>query len=52
MRATIGFGGRCTPAKAAKDITKNAVGIDNKGLHKSNKKDHGFAKKATKKALD
>jgi hypothetical protein len=52
MRATFGFGGRCTPAKAAKDMTRDAVGIDDNGFLKNNKKDHGFAKKATKKALD
>jgi len=52
MKATIGFGGKCTPAEAAKDMTKDAVGIDDNGFLKNNKKDHGFAKKATKKALD
>ncbi len=52
MKATVGVGGRCTPAEAAKDMTKEAVGIEDKGPLNRNKKDAGLAKKATKKALD
>ena len=52
IKATVGVGGRCTPAEAAKDMTKEAVGIENKGLLNRNKKDDGLAKKAAKKALD
>ena len=52
MKATVGVGGRCTPAEAAKDMTKEAVGIEDKGPLNRNKKDEGLAKKATKKALD
>lgn len=52
MKATVGAGGRCTPAEAAKDMTKEAVGIEDKGPLSRNKKDEGLAKKATKKALD
>ena len=51
MKATVGVGGRCTPAEAAKDMTKEAVGIEDKGLLKRDK-DEGLAKKATRKALD
>jgi hypothetical protein len=39
-KATVGVGGRCTPAEAAKDQTKNAVGIDDK-TGKDKKKDQG-----------
>jgi len=53
MKATVGVGGRCTPAEAAKDISKEAVGIEDKGvIEKRRNKDEGFAKKATKKVLD
>ena len=52
MKATVGVGGRCTPAEAAKDMTKEAVGIEDKGPLNRNKKDKGLAKKATKKALN
>lgn len=54
-KATVGVGGRCTPAEAAKDQTKNAVGIDDKkGKDKKKGKDDdpkadaakGVAKKA------
>jgi hypothetical protein len=41
-KATVGVGGRCTPAEAAKDQTKNAVGIDDKkGKDKKKDKDKG-----------
>ena len=52
MKATVGVGGRCTPAEAAKDMTKEAVGIEDKGPLNKNKKDQSLARKATKKALD
>ena len=52
MKATVGVGGRCTPAEAAKDVTKEAVGIEEKGVEKKRNKDEGLAKKAAKKALD
>lgn len=52
MKATVGVGGRCTPAEAAKDMTKDAIGIEDKGVLNRNKKDEGLAKKATKKALN
>ena len=53
MKATVGVGGRCTPAESAKDMTKEAVGIEDKGaIEKRRNKDEGLAKKATKKALD
>lgn len=40
--ATVGVGGRCSPAEAAKDQTKNAVGIDDKkGKDKKKGKDEG-----------
>lgn len=53
MKATVGVGGRCSPAEAVKDMTKEAVGIEDKGaIEKRRNKDAGLAKKATKKALD
>ena len=52
MKATVGVGGRCTPSEAAKDMTKEAVGIEDKGPLKRNKKDEGLAKKSAKKALN
>jgi hypothetical protein len=39
-KATVGVGGRCTPAEAAKDQGKNAVGIDDKNK-KGKDKDQG-----------
>jgi len=29
-KATVGVGGRCSPAEAAKDTAKDAAGVDNK----------------------
>ena len=52
MKATVGVRGRCTPSEAAKDMTKEAVGIEDKGPLKRNKKDEGLAKKSAKKALN
>jgi len=31
MKATVGIGGRCSPAEAAKDTARDAVGIEEKG---------------------
>ena len=54
MKATVGVGGRCKPAEAAKDMSKNAIGIEDKGpIEKQRKKnDDGLAKKAAKKVID
>jgi hypothetical protein len=30
-KATVGVGGRCSPAEAAKDSSKKAVGVEDKG---------------------
>ena len=30
-KATVGVGGRCSPAEAAKDTAKGAVGLEDKG---------------------
>ncbi|MCK5070009.1 MAG: hypothetical protein KAR01_05690 [Desulfocapsa sp.] len=38
MKATIGVGGPCGPADAAKDTAKNAAGIEDKKDKKTNKK--------------
>lgn len=35
MKSTVGVGGRCSPAEAAKDTAKRATGIDDKGSLKS-----------------
>ena len=48
-KATVGVGGRCSPAEAAKDTAKRAAGIEDKGSLKpggDNGKD--AAKKAVK----
>ncbi|MCK5666490.1 MAG: hypothetical protein KAI17_23525 [Thiotrichaceae bacterium] len=54
MKATAGVGDKCTPAEAAKDMSKEAIGIEDKGVIENNpKKDEvGLAKKAAKKAID
>jgi hypothetical protein len=31
-KATVGVGGRCSPAEAAKDQAKGAAGVEDKGL--------------------
>ena len=40
-KAIVGVGGRCTPAEAAKDITKDKVGIEDKGPLEKRRKDDG-----------
>ncbi len=55
MKATVGVGGRCSPAEAATDSAKRAAGVEDKGpLEKRSNKndDDGIAKKTAKKALD
>lgn len=51
MKATVGVGGRCSPAEAAKDTTKKAVGIEDKGPLEKRRDDDGLAEKAAKKAV-
>jgi hypothetical protein len=48
MKATVGVGGPCGPADAAKDTAKDAVGLDGKKHKKQKKKDK---KKKNKKHL-
>ena len=36
MKATVGVGGRCSPAEAAKDMGKDAVGMEDKGVIEKN----------------
>jgi hypothetical protein len=54
-KATVGVGGRCSPAEAGKDTAKNAVGIEEKGPMEKRKKQNETpaekAKDATKKAV-
>ncbi|MEA2094297.1 MAG: hypothetical protein U9P11_07020 [Pseudomonadota bacterium] len=52
MKATVGVGGRCSPKEAAADMTKDAVGIEDKGPIEKRRDDDGVAKKATKKIRD
>ena len=54
MKATVGVGGRCSPAEAAKDMGKKAIGIEDKGLLEKQRKknDAGLAKKAARKVID
>lgn len=48
-KATVGVGGRCSPAEAAKDSSKKAVGVEDKGpIKKTTKKNDTPAKKAKK----
>ena len=61
MKATVGVGGRCSPADAARDSAKGVTGIDeddngqgkDKGKHKGrdNDKDKDKDNKATKSML-
>lgn len=45
MKATVGVGGRCSPAEAAKDTAKGVAGIEDKGpIEKKRKKDNKFKK--------
>ncbi len=50
-KATVGVGGRCSPAEAAKDTAKDAAGIEEKGALEKRRDDDGMAKKAAKKAV-
>ena len=38
-KATVGVGGRCSPAEAVKDTTKGAVGLEDKGPVEKAKED-------------
>ena len=49
MKSTVGVGGRCSPAEAAKDTAKRAPGVDNKGsIKKGSDGTKGAATKAVK----
>jgi hypothetical protein len=50
MKATVGVGGRCSPKEAATDMSKDAVGIEDKGPVEKRRDDDddGAARKATK----
>jgi len=48
-KATVGVGGRCSPAEAAKDTSKKAVGVEDKGpIEKHTSKNDTPAEKAKK----
>ncbi len=48
-KATVGVGGRCSPAEAAKDSAKRSAGVERKGpLDKRVNDDQGLVKKAVK----
>lgn len=47
-KATVGVGGRCTAAEAAKDSTKKAVGIEEKGVIEKKTQHESSTKKAIK----
>jgi hypothetical protein len=55
-KATVGVGGRCDAKEAAKDSSKKAVGVEDKGpIEKKKAKNDGPAEKAkntAKKATD
>jgi hypothetical protein len=45
-KATVGVGGRCSPAEAAKDSAKRSAGIEDKGpMEKSGQTEAGVVKK-------
>ncbi len=52
MKATVGVGGRCSAAEAAKDTAKDAVGIEEKGPVEKRRNDDGPGKKAVDKIHD
>jgi hypothetical protein len=47
-KATVGIGGRCSPAEAAKDSAKDVAGIDGKGPIEKRRDDDNTAAEATK----
>jgi hypothetical protein len=50
-KATVGVGGRCSPAEAAKDTGKKAVGVEDKGpIEKATSKNDKPVEKAKDKA--
>jgi len=54
-KATVGVGGRCSPAEAAKDTAKDAAGVDKKGPVEKRRDDDkpvDKAKDAAKKATN
>jgi hypothetical protein len=51
-KATVGVGGRCSPAEAAKGTAKDAVGIAGKGPIEKRRDDDYRAIEATKKAVN
>lgn len=56
MKATVGVGGRCSSADAAKDSARGVTGFDDKGKNKNNdknplKKNDSSTKSALKKVL-
>lgn len=40
MKATVGVSGRCSPAEAAKDTARDAVGVEEKGPLEQRRNDH------------
>ena len=49
MKATVGVGGRCSPAEAAKDTAKDAVGLEEKGPLEKRRDDDGPLEKRRNK---
>jgi len=48
-KATVGVGGRCSPAEAAKDSGKKVVGVEDKGpIEKRKNKDNTAVEKVKK----
>jgi hypothetical protein len=48
-KATVGVGGRCSPAEAAKDSAKRSAGIKDKGpMEKRGHEETGVVKKVVK----
>ena len=48
-KATVGVGGRCSPAEAAKDSAKRTAGVEDKGpMEKRGHEETGVVKKVVK----
>ena len=51
-KATVGVGGRCSPAEAAKDSGKKVVGVEDKGPIEKRKNKNNTPAEKVKKAVN
>ena len=52
MKSTVGVSGRCSASETAKDMGKDAAGIEDKGAIEKKRDNKGPAGKAKNKVLD